>query len=92
MTKSPMTPEDPRSSLRLRAHRLGLWGLLENWDELAAAPWLPELLECEERERGRRSLERRLRNSKLGLTFRGCAGRFRRHFGRHAGRGQASHP
>jgi DNA replication protein DnaC len=40
--------------------------LLENWDELAAAPWLPELLECEERERGRRSLERRLRNSKLG--------------------------
>jgi DNA replication protein DnaC len=48
-----------------RLTRLGLWGLLARWDELGDRPWLPELVDCEEAERQRRSFERRLRNAKL---------------------------
>ena len=50
-----------------RTKKLGLWGLLDVWDELGAEPWVERLLECEERERARRSLERRVRNAKLGV-------------------------
>jgi DNA replication protein DnaC len=52
--------------LRRRLQRLGLHGLLTDWDEIAREPWLPDLLDREERERARRSLERRLRNARLG--------------------------
>ncbi len=51
--------------LKQRLTRLGLWGLLARWDELGDRPWLPELVDCEETERQRRSFERRLRNAKL---------------------------
>ena len=57
-------PTNP--TLRDRASRLGLIGLLANWEEVSQQPWLSTLLEYEERERGRRSLERRLKNAKLG--------------------------
>jgi DNA replication protein DnaC len=60
------TPDDSRRDLRDRAYRLGLWGLLANWDQVGGAPWLQEVLHYEEVERRRRSLERRLRNAKLG--------------------------
>jgi len=60
----PTTPT--REELRQRLHRLGLHGLLLDWEQLASEPWIPELLEREERERARRSLERRLRNARLG--------------------------
>src|SRR5690606_9881235 len=40
--------------------------LLAHWEEGATKPWLPELLGLEERERQRRSLERRLRTAKIG--------------------------
>lgn len=66
MKKKLAMPDDPHSSLRLRAHRLGLWGLLLNWDEVASEPWIPRLIELEEHERSRRSLERRLRTSRIG--------------------------
>jgi len=49
-----------------RAARLGLHGLVAHWDEVASEPWLQELLEIEEDERGRRSLERRVRTAKIG--------------------------
>lgn len=49
-----------------RARKLGLWGLLGAWDELGGEPWVERLLECEEKERARRSLERRVRNARLG--------------------------
>jgi DNA replication protein DnaC len=49
-----------------RARRLGLYGLLACWDEMSDAPWVSALIECEEAERSRRSLERRIRNSKVG--------------------------
>ena len=52
-------------SLRQRALALGLNGLLARWDELAHEPWLLTLLDVEEAERQRRSLERRLAAAKL---------------------------
>jgi DNA replication protein DnaC len=61
-----MSESADREELRRRVHRLGLQGLLADWDQVAAEPWLPALLEREERERARRSLERRLRHAKLG--------------------------
>lgn len=62
-----MKPEStPPEELRSRVHRLGLHGLLCDWEQLAHEPWLPALLEREERERARRSLERRLHSARLG--------------------------
>jgi hypothetical protein len=46
---------------RSRAEALHLHGLLAHWNEVAAADWLPRLLDWEEQERRRRSLERRLK-------------------------------
>lgn len=56
----------PDHEARVRARRLGLFGLLSRWDELAGQPWVATLLECEEVERRRRSLERRLHGARLG--------------------------
>lgn len=64
LKKEPRAPD--RSGLQDRAHRLGLWGVVANWDRVGAQPWLQELIAYEEEERGRRSLERRLQNAKLG--------------------------
>ena len=48
------------------ARALGLYGLIDHWDEVAGQPWLDPLLRWEETERQRRSLERRIRTAKLG--------------------------
>jgi DNA replication protein DnaC len=55
--------EDLRLS---RARSLGLHGLVSRWSELSAAPWVDELLSVEETERQRRSLERRVKNARVG--------------------------
>lgn len=55
--------------LRRRANRLRLYGVLSRWDELAAAPWVSELIALEETERRRRSHQYRISNAKLG-TFK----------------------
>jgi DNA replication protein DnaC len=52
--------------LRERLRRLGLHGLLARWTDVADKSWLPELLGLEEDERQRRSLDRRLRNARIG--------------------------
>src|ERR1700730_9504148 len=57
------TATDP---LYRRAQRLGLYGLLSDWEAVATAPWLEELLRREEAGRQQRSLERRLIASKIG--------------------------
>jgi len=49
-----------------RARRLGLYGLLARWQELGDQPWVVTLIDCEEAERSRRSLERRIHTSKVG--------------------------
>ena len=45
---------------------MGLHGLLADWEEFDEGPWLEQLLRSEEGERGKRSLERRITNAKLG--------------------------
>lgn len=58
-----MTMTDP---LRQRAQALRLHGLLAHWSEVASAKWLADLLDWEEQERARRSLERRLASAHIG--------------------------
>jgi DNA replication protein DnaC len=62
-----MTMHDP---LRKRAQALHLYGLLAHWDEIGETMWLPTLIEWEEQEHRRRSLERRLKDAHLG-RFKG---------------------
>ena len=53
-------------SLRTRAHELRLHGLLAHWAEVAQEPWGAPLVQWEEDERARRSLERRIKEAHLG--------------------------
>ncbi|CAN93556.1 IstB-like ATP-binding protein [Sorangium cellulosum So ce56] len=56
-----LTPTETKARLK----GLGLFGLLACWEELADKPWLREVLAIEERERHKRSLERRIKNSRV---------------------------
>lgn len=60
---APLSPAE--RDLRDRARALGLYGLLARWEDLAPKSWVGSLLEAEEQERARRSLERRRRAAKL---------------------------
>ena len=53
-------------SLRLRAKALQLHGLLAHWSAIASTDWVEPMLQWEENERARRSLERRLRDAHIG--------------------------
>lgn len=67
MAKSPDRASGAaRDDALERAERLGMYGLLAHWEELAEEPWLEHLLSIEEEERARRSLERRVRSAKIG--------------------------
>jgi DNA replication protein DnaC len=57
------TTDDP---LMARAKALKLYGLLAHWQEVAGSDWIEPLIQWEEQERARRSLERRLGNAHLG--------------------------
>jgi DNA replication protein DnaC len=59
---SSFDPNDPRERIR----RLGLYGLLACWAQIAEQPWVSQLLDIEESERQRRSLDRRIRYAKIG--------------------------
>ncbi len=65
-THRPSPPSSAPDPLRERAARLQLYGLLAHWDEYGQAPWLTTVVEHEEGERQRRSLERRIRNARIG--------------------------
>jgi hypothetical protein len=52
--------------LQQRARTLRLHGIIAHWNEIADAEWLPPLLQWEETELLRRSLERRLKSAQLG--------------------------
>ena len=52
--------------IRQRAKALHLHGLLAHWPEIGAEPWVEPLLQWEEQERARRSLERRLAEAHWG--------------------------
>ena len=53
-------------ALHARAKALCLHGLLAHWHDATAAGWLHTLIEWEEQERARRSLERRLKEAHIG--------------------------
>lgn len=53
-------------SLQDRANALRLYGLLAHWPEIADTSWVAPLVQWEEDERARRSLERRIRDAHLG--------------------------
>lgn len=52
--------------LKARAKKLRLWGLLAHWDEIGETGWIETLIRFEEEERNRRSLEERIRKSRVG--------------------------
>jgi DNA replication protein DnaC len=53
-------------SLKEKAKALGLYGVLNNWEQLGATDWLPKLIEYEEQARAKRGLERRTKRSRVG--------------------------
>jgi len=63
---SPPSPKPTPESIRERLSKLGWWGALAHEEEFLHQEWLPHLLDVEEAERKRRSLERRLHHARLG--------------------------
>jgi len=61
-----MDSKTPRDALHERARRLGFWSLVSRWDQVRDTDWIGQLIESEEQERAQRSLDRRIRNSKIG--------------------------
>jgi DNA replication protein DnaC len=53
-------------ALHARAKALRLYGLLAHWHEITDYDWVERLIEWEEQERARRSLERRLQDAHIG--------------------------
>jgi DNA replication protein DnaC len=64
--RTKKVPASPAPDVQDRARALGLWGLLASWNDVASEEWVPTLIELEERERRRRSLERRMRTARIG--------------------------
>lgn len=53
-------------SLKARAKQLGLHAIVSRWQDYCNQPWLPALLQEEEAERAQRSMDRRIKEAKLG--------------------------
>ena len=62
MTTTPPADEERCAALR----RLGLFGLLARWEEVRHLDWVQSVIDYEQSERQRRSLQRRLRSARLG--------------------------
>ncbi len=54
------------TELKERAKKLGLRAIVANWERYAGEPWLQSLINAEEEEKDRRSLERRVREAQIG--------------------------
>jgi DNA replication protein DnaC len=63
---TPHLPKTENDTLRARAEALHLHGLLTHWSEVVTQPWLAPMLDWEEQQRARRSLERRLSAAHIG--------------------------
>ena len=60
------TPPSESDSVRQRLRDVGLYGLAVQDDALLTEPWVERVIDIEDRERKRRSLERRLTNARIG--------------------------
>jgi DNA replication protein DnaC len=70
---APKTPPNlDLEAVRQRLRQLGLYGLLAQADTLMHEPWFNQVLDIEDAERARRSLQRRLDDARLG-TFKPVA-------------------
>lgn len=52
--------------LRERARKLGFYGLVASWGDVAGQPWIEPLISREEVERHRRSHDRRIKRARVG--------------------------
>ena len=59
-------PATDSATLKHRAQALQLHGVLANWSACCTEPWVGTLLDWEEQERTRRSMERRLHSARIG--------------------------
>lgn len=59
-------PTNDVTTLQRRAQALQLHGMLANWSSCSTQPWVSTLLDWEEQENSRRSLERRLHSAHIG--------------------------
>lgn len=66
MMTAPMPAKLNLETARSHLRRLGFYGLLAHAETLLNEPWLVRVIEIEDTERARRSLKRRLDNSRLG--------------------------
>ena len=66
MTNTTMPVKLNLETARAHLRRLGFYGLLAHAETLLNEPWLARVIEIEDTERARRSLKRRLDNSRLG--------------------------
>ena len=65
-TTTNKTTATESDSVRQRLRDVGLYGLAAQDDALLAEPWVERVIDIEDRERKRRSLERRLANARIG--------------------------
>ena len=66
MTTATTSPKLNLETARRDLRRLGLYGLAAHVETLLNEPWLARVIAIEDAERSRRSLKRRLDNSRLG--------------------------
>src|SRR5262245_14974759 len=52
--------------LKEKAQELGLHSMVRYWEKYCNQPWLPTFLQEEEGERAQRSMDRRIKEAKLG--------------------------
>ncbi len=72
MSTPKMPPNPTLEAIRQRLRQLGLYGLLAQAETLMHEPWFNQVLDIEDAERARRSLQRRLDAARLG-TFKPVA-------------------
>ena len=65
-TTTNMTTATESDSVRQRLRDVGLYGLAAQDHALLTEPWVERVIDIEDRERKRRSLERRLTNARIG--------------------------
>jgi DNA replication protein DnaC len=72
MSAPKIPPNLTLEAIRQRLRQLGLYGLLAQAEALMHEPWFTKVLDIEDAERARRSLQRRLDDARLG-TFKPIA-------------------